>query len=76
MQTVAISKLRANLIFYLQQANIGEEIAVTQRGHEIARIMPPHKRQENAKHELKRLQKSCKIDDIISPIDEDWESDK
>ena len=75
MQTVAVSTLRSNLVTFLKQAEIGEEIHVTSRGHEIARILPPQKISKNARKELQKLSKHCYIGDIVSPIDINWEAD-
>ena len=73
MEKVAVSEFRANLVGFLKRVEKGEVITLTSRGHEIAKIVPPDDRVENAKEALKRLQVSAVIGDVVSPIEEEWE---
>ena len=73
MEKVAVSEFRANLVGFLKRVEKGEVIALTSRGHEVAKIVPPDDKIKNAKKALKNLQSSAIIGDIISPIDEEWE---
>ncbi len=41
MEKVAVSEFRANLVSFLKRVEKGEIIALTSRGHEIAKIIPP-----------------------------------
>ncbi len=73
MEKVAVSEFRANLVSFLKRVEKGEVIALTSRGQEIAKIVPPDDKVKNAKNALKKLQNSAVIGDIISPINEEWE---
>jgi prevent-host-death family protein len=73
MEKVAVSEFRANLVAFLKRVENGEVIALTSRGHEVAKIVPPDDKIKNAKRALKKLQGTAIIGDIISPIDEEWE---
>ncbi len=41
MASVNFREFRQNLAGYLRQARLGEEIIVTSRGEEVARLVPP-----------------------------------
>lgn len=43
MAEVSAKGLRSNLREYLDRAEAGEEIVVTRRGKEVARIVPPRR---------------------------------
>jgi len=73
MERVAVSEFRANLVGFLKRVKRGEVITVTSRGHEIAKIMPPDNKMENARKSLKKLRKTAVIEDVLSPIEEEWE---
>ncbi len=73
MEKVAVSEFRANLVAFLKRVEKGEIIALTSRGHEVAKIVPPDNKIKEAKKALKKLQQTAVIGDIISPIDEEWE---
>jgi len=74
MEKVAVSEFRANLVGFLKRVENGEIIALTSRGHEVAKIVPPDDKIKNARMALKNLQGSAIIGDILSPIDEKWEA--
>jgi prevent-host-death family protein len=40
--TVGVRELRQNLSKYLTRVKKGETLAVTERGHEVARLVPSH----------------------------------
>jgi hypothetical protein len=44
--------------------------------HVIARILPPVDTKSEAISSLKQLRKNCKIDDVISPLNEEWDAEK
>ena len=74
METVAVSKLKANLTNFLQQASEGKSIVITSRGHEIARLVPPQDPRQEARKRLVQLRETAVIDDVLSPLDEPWEA--
>jgi prevent-host-death family protein len=41
-RTVGVRELRQNLSKYLARVKEGETLAVTERGHEVARLVPSH----------------------------------
>lgn len=73
-QTIAISSLRSHLLTYLKQAEHGEELLITSKGHTIARILPPKDTTKDAKKALNQLRTKSKIGDVISSIETEWEA--
>jgi prevent-host-death family protein len=73
MEKVAVSEFRANLVGFLKRVERGEVIALTSRGHEVAKIIPPDNKTENARDALKKLRKTALIGDVLSPIEDEWE---
>lgn len=41
-KTVGVRELRQNLSRYLERVKEGETLTVTERGHEVARLVPSH----------------------------------
>ena len=74
MVKVNVTELRANLPSYLGKVRKGEEITVTSRGCVIARILPDRGGSQAAREKLAALRKKCRIGDVISPIEANWES--
>ena len=73
MEKVAVSEFRANLVGFLKRVEKGEIIALTSRGHEVAKIIPPDNKSENARNALKKLRKTAIIGNVLSPIEDEWE---
>ena len=76
MIDVTISELRANLLKYLKTAQNGEQIKVTSKGISLATLTPPIPLRNEAKEKLKKLAETAVIHDIVSPIDESWDTMK
>ena len=76
MREINVTEFRNHLPKYLASVEDGKEILVTSHGRVIARILPPTDTKNEAKKQLKALRKHCKVGDVISPIDEEWNSDK
>lgn len=74
MLTVNISDLRANLLSYLEKASHGEQITVTTNGKVLATISPPVNKKAMAQQQLRELAATAKIQDVISPIDSQWDA--
>ena len=72
METVKATQLRDNLAEYLARAGAGEEVAITSRGRIVARLVPAALNQQAASEQLAALRAKCRIGDIVSPIDADW----
>jgi len=76
MEKIAVSQFRANLLGFLKKVERGEVITLTSRGHDVAKIIPPDNKMESARHALLSLRKSAIINDVLSPIDEEWMATK
>lgn len=74
MRTVAISDLRDNLMSFIKKVQAGENIIVTSRGNEVAKLVPVENKKQMAKERLKALQKTAYVGDVLSPVNEKWES--
>jgi prevent-host-death family protein len=76
MLTTSVSELRSSLPHYLSQIQKGEHITITSHGKAIARIVPLIDAAKEAQLALKQLRKTCKIGDVVSPIEDQWDSSK
>ena len=76
MRQVNITELRNHLHDYLATVQKGTELVITWHGETIARILPPIDTKKEAINQLKKLRSLCKIVDVVSPLDEDWEANK
>jgi prevent-host-death family protein len=72
MERIAVSEFRANLVSVLRKVERGEVITLTSRGHEIAQIIPPDNKMTEAREALDQLRKTAIINDVLSPIEEEW----
>jgi prevent-host-death family protein len=72
MQIINITDFRANLLKYLEIANLGEQISVTSNNKLLAIISAPTDPKEFAKQQLKTLASTAKIHDVTSPINSQW----
>jgi len=46
------------------------------RGTEIAKLVPPDYARIAARKALEELRETAIVDDVLSPIDAEWETDK
>ena len=76
MKTIAVSKLRSNLMQILEQIEGGLEITITSRGKEIARLIPLKNSKQKARESLEKIRKTAIVNDVLSPINEEWEAMK
>lgn len=76
MKSVNISEFRSNLLKYLKNAQRGEQINVTSKGISLAILTSPASQHDTAKAKLRKLAKTAIIQDVISPIDDDWDACK
>lgn len=74
METVNISEFRANLLNYLQKAKNGHKIIITSHGETLATIVPPLDKNKQAKAKLKLLAKNAVVNDVVSPISDEWDA--
>ena len=74
MINIGISEFRANLNAILQRVQNGEIVSLQVRGKEVAKLVPPDYAQVAARKELEILRETAVLDDVLSPIDEPWDS--
>jgi len=74
MKNVSIIELRANLSKYLTLVQHGEQINVTSKGNLMATLTPPVSQQDTARAKLEKLAKTAVINDVISPVKDDWDA--
>ena len=74
MESVGVSKLRENMVLFLNKVQQGESITITSRGTEIAMLIPIKNKKEAARNALKQLRKTAIIGDVVSPIEEEWKA--
>jgi len=75
MEKVNVTELREHLPSYLAKVNAGAELEITSRGCVIARLVPAVNVKAQAQKELKTLRKKCRIGDVTSPIDAQWNAE-
>lgn len=76
MNSVAVSRFRSDILFFLKKVMQGEEISITARGKDVAMLVPPQNKMKKARATLKQLQKSCKVGDVLSPLAVSWKAIK
>jgi prevent-host-death family protein len=76
MESIGVSKLRENMVLFLNKVQQGESIAITSRGTEIAMLIPIKNKQEVSRKTLKQLRKTAIVGDVVSPIEEEWKAQK
>ena len=74
METIAVSKLRANLLKVLKEIRLGAKINITSRGKVIAKLIPPDYTVENARKKLNEISKTAILNDIVSPVETNWKA--
>jgi prevent-host-death family protein len=76
MESIGVSKLRENMVLFLNKVQQGESIAITSRGTEIAMLIPIKNKKEISRNALKQLRKTAIVGDVVSPIEEEWKAQK
>jgi prevent-host-death family protein len=78
MQTVNVTELRAHLPNYLNMVQMGEEIAIANRGKMVARLVPDEQvsKQQAAQARLDAVKGKMIVGDIMSPSNEVWTGDE
>lgn len=74
METIGVSKLRENMVLFLNKVQQGESITITSRGTEIAMLIPIKNKKEVSRRALKQLRKTAVVGDVVSPIEEEWKA--
>ncbi len=74
MESIGVSKLRENMVLFLNKVQQGESIAITSRGTEIAMLIPIKNKKEVSRNALKQLRKTAIVGDVVSPIEEEWKA--
>jgi prevent-host-death family protein len=76
MPKVNITELRQNLPSYIARVQKGESVEVTVRGKVIARIVPEENRQAAARKWLRKLRKTARVGDVMSPSGDVWNAER
>lgn len=76
MLEVSVTTFRKHIPDYLGKVCKGEDIALTSRGKVIARLVPPADERLSARDQLAALRGVCRIGDILSPIEVEWEANR
>ena len=74
MESIGVSKLRENMVLFLNRVQQGESITITSRGTEIAMLIPIKNKKEASRNALKQLRKTAVVGDIVSSIEEEWKA--
>ncbi len=74
MERIAVSEFRSNLLGVLKKVEKGDVITLTSRGTDVARIIPPENKMVAAQDALRKLRKTAKVSDLLSPLEEDWKA--
>lgn len=74
MNSLSVSEFRSNMVSALETIKSGEKIELTSHGKAIALIVPVPQAQSKAESQLVELQKTAQVFDVISPIDDQWDS--
>jgi prevent-host-death family protein len=74
MESIGVSKLRENMVLFLNKVQQGESITITSRGTEIAMLIPIQNKKEVSRNALKQLRKTAIVGDVVSPIEEEWKA--
>lgn len=74
METIGVSKLRENLPAYIKKVQQGQTITITSHGNRIAMLAPVASETVTSRNALKKLRKTAYVGDVVSPIEEPWES--
>lgn len=75
MIKVTVTTFRKHIPDYLGRVRLGEDIALTSRGKVIARLVPPADERQSAQEQLAALRAACCIGDVVTPLEEKWETD-
>ncbi|OGU37099.1 MAG: prevent-host-death family protein [Ignavibacteria bacterium GWB2_35_6b] len=75
MPTIAVSKLRENLMQVLKRIEKGTTIEITSHGKVVAKLIPPDNSHEKAKQKLNKIAETAVLYDVISSVTENWEAD-
>jgi prevent-host-death family protein len=77
MQTVNVTELRAHLPNYLNMVQMGEEVAISNRGKIVARLVPDEQTNEQqlAMAQVLKWRGTVITGDIMEPFDEVWTAD-
>ncbi len=78
MQTVNVTEFRQHLPNYLNRVQMGEEVAISNRGKIVARLVPDEQtnRQQAAQARLDSFKGKMILGDIMEPFDEVWTADE
>lgn len=67
MTTVSVTEFRQHLAAWLDRVRAGEEVAVSDRGTVVARVVPPLDPKREARRRLAALAGVVSVGDVVSP---------
>lgn len=67
MTTVSVTEFRQHLAAWLERVRAGEEVAVSDRGTVVARVVPALDRKQQARRRLDALAGVVSVGDVVSP---------
>jgi len=74
MQQVTVTVFRKHIPEYLSKVRQGDGLSLTSRGREVARLVPPEDTRLSAQEQLQALRVHCRVDDVVSPVEVEWEA--
>jgi|GEM_PF-2221696 len=75
MNIVTATEFRKNLFMYLERVANGEKFIIRRNGKEAAEVSP-RKKPDWRKRVNQRIQINVDADDLIKPIEDDWDDYK
>ncbi len=76
MKSTDITQIEKNIPEVLSTIQAGGIISVTLKGREVAKLVPPDNIMETARKKLALLRKTAVVDDVLSPVEDEWEAMK
>lgn len=76
MESIALNQIQENIDEFLEKIRKGNFFMITFEGREIGKFVPADDVRKNARKKLEQLRKTAVVEDVLSPIDEEWEAMK
>lgn len=76
MSDISVSELRKHLPKYLKAVQRGETVTITSHGTPIAELHGTVDRKREAADKLAHCRRKARIDDVITPVGEDWDAER
>lgn len=76
MESIALNQIQENVDEFLKKIRNGKFLLITFEGREIGKFVPTGGVMETARKKLEQIRKTAVVEDVLSPIDEEWEAIK